>query len=131
MDRYTLEQQMAIVDLYIEAFYDGRDHGNLPHKYPPLDVAFWESEQIRKQLNCYIPEEARMRVVEWGAANYQERDNISSLNRDIAMPEIVVHKDRNKYPHKWEKAVIAICMLACVGMGAASMWVLCPLFGGC
>lgn len=129
MDRYTLEQQKAIVDLYIEAFYDGRDHGNLPHRYPPLDVAFWESEQILKQLNCHIPEEARMRVVEWGESNYKKREDISALNRDLVMPEIVVHKDRNTYLRKSEKSIIAICLLVCTLFGAGAMWVLCPVLG--
>lgn len=76
LQTYTAE---ALQAAYVEGFCNGHDHGNLPYKYPPLSIAFIESE-TRKHLDDVkqTPEIQRQMVDAWYAMKFDEREKMGS-----------------------------------------------------
>jgi hypothetical protein len=67
------EVKKRVCEAYNEGFQDGEDHGNLSYKYPPLHVA-WLQSQTRVMAK-YAPLTAfdLKEIQAWKDMNYEER----------------------------------------------------------
>lgn len=73
---YTAEQLQAA---YVEGFCDGQDHGNIAYKYPPLSVAFIESETRRVLSRTKPIQEIHHELSRaWHAMKYSDRNQMGS-----------------------------------------------------